>query len=117
MRVRLLAERAREMSGWLRPDRSYLVLEVEPSPPGSTSYRLESENASSPALFPAEAFEVVSPRLPSSWIARYWPGSGLQLTPERWTVPGFWEAFFDGEEQAGRLYREERDRMSRELGE
>jgi hypothetical protein len=89
----------KSVAPWLHAGKVYDVLSVE----GRGKYRIESEQSGTPALFDSAIFEVVDGSRPSNWVAY-----GENLLPERWAARGFWEAFFDGEPEALRIYREER---------
>ena len=78
-----------------------------------------------PAQVPADEFEIVSNRLPSSWRIRI-SGSRLVLAPSAWLQEGFWEAIFDETDQtvwARDVYDRElavilaEDRAARDAGE
>lgn len=57
-----------------------------------------------PALFGASQFEVVSDAIPSAWRVRRVGDSLLLLEPEAWLTPGFWEAYFNLDPEAERIF-------------
>lgn len=89
-------------------DREYLVLAIDVEPGRHVWLRIESEAGGTPALFDAEMFLTTSSELPSSWRARVGEGGSLQLAPEPWLRPGFWEEFFDRAPEAVEIYEKER---------
>jgi hypothetical protein len=98
--IKLLDSRSRpvERSAWATVGSVYHVLGILVEPT-QTRLRLVGEEET-PALFEPEMFEVVSPRIPPSWVVTS-PRSGcLSLEPEAWSAVGFWERFFDGEPEA-----------------
>lgn len=60
------------------------------------------------ALFRWEEFEVVSSRVPPTWIIYSGPKSTVELLPEPWTRPRFWERYYDGDPDAVRILEETR---------
>jgi hypothetical protein len=104
--------------GWLKAEKQYLVLSVETTGTGASdnSYRIESEDINTPALFEADLFRLVDPRLPSCWIAVRQEGAPLQLMPASWAEGDYWKRFFDGEPAARREYMDATRKMVEELG-
>jgi hypothetical protein len=104
--------------GWLKAQKQYLVLSVEAAGTGASRnfYRIESEDNNTPALFEADLFRLVDPRLPSCWIAVQQEGVSLQLMPASWAGDDYWERFFDGEPAARRKYEDAMRDMLTELG-
>ena len=62
------------------------------------------------ALFKWEQFEVVSSRIPPTWVIFTGPQSTIELTPEPWTLPSFWVRYYDKEPDAVRVFEEEREK-------
>jgi hypothetical protein len=92
-------------SPWLTLGREYVVLSVLADTKGDVMYRLISDDQLTPALFDAAQFEVVSSTLATSWCIRVPAEGGLELAPAAWLTPGFWESYFDGEEEALTAFR------------
>jgi hypothetical protein len=91
---------------WLEPGEIYTVLCVEAGKDG-VRYRISSAFPPfTPALHPAEFFEVISAKMPDSWVVDV-AGSFLDLSPQAWTESGFWERFFDNDPEAVRLFEVE----------
>jgi hypothetical protein len=95
-----------ERSSWLKVGGIYHVLRVQIEP-SRTMFHLVGEERT-PALFQPELFEVVSARLPETWVAASSRPGFLDLAPLSWTVPGFWESFYDGDPDAIACFNEER---------
>lgn len=106
MKVRLLdgAAPTSNVGGWLKPNIDYVVLAIE-CLGGAPSYRIAAANGT-PALFEPSLFEIVDASVDPDWIVRHSDGGSTELIPARWSEPGFWESFFDGEEHAVVLYKE-----------
>jgi len=95
---------------WLQPGNNYTVLAIESGGRGRPEYRIATEIQGTPALFDARLFDIVDARLPSNWIATA-HGEHLEFQPAAWTTAGFWERFFDGDEDARRIYHEEIEKI------
>jgi hypothetical protein len=111
MRVRCIQtptseiESAESRSPWLTLGREYVVLSVLADTNGQVLYRLISDDQRTPALFAATQFKVISSGIPSCWRIRIPIEGGLELAPEAWLSPGFWESYFDGDEEAETAFR------------
>ncbi len=108
MRVRLRsaqeAKRA-DVRGWLRPDEDYAVLAIEHLPERVVAYRIATRQGT-PALFEASLFAITDPRADEAWVVQYNDAGDVELVPEPWSAPGFWEDFFDGNPGAVARYHE-----------
>ena len=91
--------------GWLRADEDYLVLAIEVASDGNVLFRIASLQGT-PALFEASLFKITDPRVDEAWIVKYDDSGEIELVPELWSTPGFWEDFFDGKPTAVALYHE-----------
>ena len=109
LRNQLPQSRAAALVGWLKPDKEYVVLEIENN--GCMEYRIESEDSGQPVLFEIELFDIVDATHPRTWVESSVAG---EFSPAAWQVPGFWEDYFDGEPTARDSYRCERDQIYRE---
>jgi len=98
-----------DKAGWLDRRSVYTVLAVETTGENEILLRIESENAQTPALFPAKEFELLDDSIPSIWTISIEPSGTLDLRPVSWRRPGFWEDFFDGDMTARQLYEQARD--------
>lgn len=89
-----------ETSTWLTVGRIYDVLEVYAYPGGQVELRIESDDQQTPALFDSSCFVTVDETMSKSWAARIGDSGALLLGPREWSLPGFWESFFDGSDEA-----------------
>ena len=98
-------------SSWLTIGKVYDVLTIEFERQGQWLIRLIGDGKSGVALFPIDSFDVVSSKVPPSWIASWNSNGFFQLAPEKWTQPEFWEQFYDREPAALSLFDEELARL------
>jgi hypothetical protein len=75
---------------------------------GRAQVRLIGKEPNTPALFDLQQFEIVSPKLPTSWIIVSYSEGSYTLTPASWAERKFWEMYFDREPKAVQLFEEER---------
>lgn len=96
-------------SAWAKVGSVYhvLALWIEPE---RTRLRLIGEEPT-PALFEPAMFEVVSSVIPPNWVVVSPEPGYLSLAPLTWSVPRFWERFFDGDPDAVANFEAERDRI------
>lgn len=87
--------------GALTVGREYEVLGIE-----CDSYRL-LDDAGEPVLFDPKCFEVVEPQEPVFWISRVGDEGERYAYPPGWGVPGFFEAWHDGDEVVRRVFAEQ----------
>ena len=108
--VKLLDARGepQEKSPWLTIGKIYVVLAVELSLTGRWMFRVVSDGANGVALFPLDSFEIVTANLPPNWIISWKSNGFFQIAPETWMEAGFWERFYDRDEQAATLFERER---------
>ena len=100
-----------ERDSWLTLGQTYLVLEISVEKKRWMSYRLMSNNNSTPAIFDAQQFEVVSNKIPDEWCFDFVSPNYVGITPKAWIHDGFWEDYFNGEPEAEKIFRETRDRL------
>jgi len=86
-------------SAWLTEGRTYHVLAIEIEPT-RTRFRLVGDQSETPALFEPELFEVVSGMIPSNWVISSHRSGYVDIGPEAWGCPGFWEDYFDRKPQS-----------------
>lgn len=102
-------------SSWLSIGNEYLVSEVSMRPEREILYRLQGDtNKELPAIYDARQFEVVTNTIPSNWIVIQECDGIITFTPANWSIPGFWENFFDGDQNAIESYRKELNIISNE---
>ncbi|MCD9141798.1 hypothetical protein [Streptomyces albireticuli] len=98
----------------LRGGEEYAVLEMYAKFGGRNYYRIDPMDGSAPALFDTRGFSVISPSVSRLWVAGSSDEGSLFLRPEEWAAPGFWEAYFDGEDWAEEGYVSLRDALVNE---
>src|SRR4051794_10556225 len=102
--------------------REYPVLGIRGSPERGVEYsilRAEVYPALGPVLLTSEMFEIVSPAIPASWVARDPYGSGKLITfqPRAWAdEPGFFARKVDGDGSLIPTFVREVERMYAEEG-
>jgi hypothetical protein len=114
--VRIIDEktgRIQERSPWLTVGKVYHALSVFLDERKTLLVRMVGDDGVTPALYGLDQFEVVSPKISSSWVID-WHDGVFQLAPARWLTPGFWERYFDGEREALLMFDEERRRSEEE---
>jgi hypothetical protein len=92
-----------EMGGspWLTVGREYAVLEITAYPGREILFRILGDDAQSgPGVWDSRLFRSVSTGLPATWTAAVDEEGVLTIGPEKWRRDGFWEAYFDRDEQA-----------------
>jgi hypothetical protein len=108
MRVRLRSSQEAEkpdVHSWLRPGEDYAVLAIEHLPGGVPAYRIASRQGT-PALFEASLFSIIDPHVDEGWVVQYNESGEINLVPEAWNLPGFWEDYFEGKPDAVGRYQE-----------
>ena len=108
--IKIINEQSGEIlpaTSWLTVGKTYPVLAVFVAANGLPKYRLLGDDEVTPALHTANQFEILSGILPSIWRAHSVPNRYFELAPTSWIVPGFWEAFFDGNPDAVRVFHED----------
>jgi hypothetical protein len=93
--------------GWLTVSREYEVLCLFIDASRGILLRLMSDNKTTPALFSAKLFEITEPTIPHNWIVTKGKLGDYSLGPKAWSDVGFWERFFDGEDEAVVIFREQ----------
>jgi hypothetical protein len=88
-------------------DREYPVLSVTVVPERGASLHIPSADGT-PAIWDAAMFVTVDGTIPGNWIARVSEGGIVELGPEAWLEPGFWERYFDREPDAEKVFETEK---------
>jgi len=97
---------------WFTVGKEYLVLEIYLDPANKRSmYRIEADNGVTPVLTTITDFVIVSGDIPSSWVAMQ-TDEMITFGPSAWMQPGFWEAFFDRDDNMGKIYKQEKIKMN-----
>ena len=99
------AGRPEESSVWLKVGGVYHVLGIWIEL-GQVRFRLVGEE-STPALYQPEMFEILSGRIPRTWVASSPSPGCISLEPAAWSHAGFWEKYFDQDPEALATFEEE----------
>src|SRR5690348_15569454 len=101
MKVKYVPPPADNQSNWLKESMEYVVLELLINKAGAF-YRILTENSAGPTLHSSNVFEIVSDKIPSSWVvtAGYAEAFYLIMSPAKWSITGFWEDYFDNKSDA-----------------
>jgi hypothetical protein len=91
-------------ANWLRCGARYTVQAVYFDRQQGVRYRIMSDDAATPALFPATEFTLIDGTMPDSWIAFVHSNGEFELSPPAWVEPGFWARYFDGDAEAIRVF-------------
>lgn len=95
-------------SAWLTVGKIYPILSVLLDAQGRWLLRLPVDSGPDIGLFPLEQFEIVSARLPPSWVATWNKNGVFELTTAAWDEPGYWERYFDGDSNALIIFEREK---------
>lgn len=90
-------------SPWLTVGKVYHVLELVLDGHHRWLVRVITDKES-PALFQLQQFEVVSARLPPSWIVNWTAKGAFALTTAVWTKPSFWESYYERDAEVERVF-------------
>jgi hypothetical protein len=94
-------------SPWLTVGREYVVLEIVARPGRDVLFRVATDQSGSPGLWDSRLFRTVATDMPASWSAALDDNGVVTIGPESWQRVGFWEAYFDGDPEAVRVYEDE----------
>lgn len=89
-----------DVSAWVTVDAEYHVVSVLAEPDRPVQLQIVTDDGRSLAWFESTNFMTVDGAMPESWTARIGEGGVLELGPAAWLVPGFWEAYYDGDPSA-----------------
>lgn len=106
---------AQEVSPWVTVGVSYPVLSVHVHPINGAQIQLLTDDRHTLGWFAIDDFRTVDTSIPKGWVSVLDEGV-LELGPAAWLAPGFWEAYYDGDEAAIEAVRHElRERVSERL--
>jgi len=100
-----------DQSPWCTVGKVYYVLSVLLGSNGKWLLRLIGDGKNGVAMFNLEGFEVVSNRIPNTWIATWDEKGVFALTPSAWNQRGFWEKFYDRDPETVRIFEEEKRKI------
>jgi hypothetical protein len=81
-------------------NREYLVLSILIALRGPAKMRVLADDNRTPILVDVAMFAANSEPIPLSWVATIREGGVVEFGPKAWLEPGFWERYFDGEQDA-----------------
>ncbi len=96
-------------SAWLTVGTVYHVLSVVFDTHSLWWLRLVSDETSDVGVFGLEQFEIVSARVPATWIVSWSSGGAFELSPAAWLAQGFWERYFEHDDVARDIFERERN--------
>ena len=100
-----------ESSPWLTLDATYTVTSIGAEPSGRLVVQVITDHRGQLGWFESSAFLTVDATIPENWVARVGESGHLDLCPEAWLAPGFWEAYYDGDAAAAQSVEAELRRM------
>jgi hypothetical protein len=111
--TKLLDTRGNELdrSAWLTIGKVYHVLSVVLDVHGRWLLRLMGDSEPGVGFFSLHQFEIVSQRIPPSWIVTWNEVGVFELTPEAWSASEFWDRFFEHDPEAQRTFKDEMQRI------
>ena len=89
-----------ESSPWVTLGAEYFVVSLLADPSGRVQLHIVADDGRSLAWFDSINFMTVDGSLPRNWVASVGERGTLELAPECWLAPGFWEAYYDGDPAA-----------------
>ena len=98
-------------SDWLTVGKVYHVLGVIQDTDRKWKFLLIGDGPNGAALFWLEEFEIVSSKIPESWIIAWGKDGFFELTPEAWRQPRFWERYYDKDPETIRVFEQEKKKI------
>jgi hypothetical protein len=98
-------------SPWLTIGKIYHVLAIELDFHNRWLLRLVGDCEPGVGLFPLTQFEVVSARVPDTWVVSWNNAGQFNLSPATWMTPNFWDRYFDHDVDANRAFSFEMSRI------
>lgn len=114
MKIRLKNDvdvQAEKLQGWLSHGMTYAVLSVEQYSSDEIGFRVVSEDNGQPVLFRAALFDVIDNKVPKCWRVLSVRTSAIDLGPEEFGRPSFWEKCFDRDPIALDDYRRAKEQV------
>jgi hypothetical protein len=102
-----LGDPSRDGGAWLTLGREYLVLSILAVPGNGIRFRIVADNGRTPILEDSSLFRASNVALPISWVASVSADGVLEIGPARWLTRGYWERYFDRDEEAVAIFEEE----------
>jgi hypothetical protein len=108
-----------EQSPWLKKGKEYLVLAMAWSSKFGMQIYIQTEEYNEPRFIDLDGFEIVSQKIPSSWITttqQFGDQTLVFMFPKSWTSDSFFEEIDDEKSEAVKLFNKEVEQMYREEG-
>lgn len=106
-----------DQSPWLKKSKEYIVFAMEWSSKFGMMVLLTTEQYDEPRFVPLDGFEVVSQKIPASWVTttqQYGDQKLVYMLPESWNYESFFEDIEDEKPKAVALFNKEVEQMYRE---
>jgi hypothetical protein len=87
-------------SPWVHIGGEYTVLGISAVPDSKVRIQIITDDGAEdpgPGWFDLEGFITVDSAVPTTWRAVIDEHGVLDIEPEAWATPGFWEDYFDGD--------------------
>jgi hypothetical protein len=108
-----------DKSPWLTKDKEYLVLAMSWSSKFGMDVCIQTEQYNEPAFIRLEGFEIVSQKIPSSWVTttqQFGDQTLVYMLPKSWNYETFFEEIEDEKSEAVALFNKEVEQICREEG-
>lgn len=106
-------------SPWLKKNKEYLVLAMSWSSKFGMEVCIQTEQYNEPTFVRLEGFEIVSQKIPSSWITvtqQFGDQILVQMLPKTWNYETFFEELEDEKSEAVKLFNKEVEQIYSEEG-
>lgn len=87
-----------KITPWLTIGKEYIVLGLEVralSVENRLYLSIQSDDGPNPVLFEADQFVTVSNKIPSNWVASLDEFGNMNIEPQKWLRPGFWDDYYN----------------------
>lgn len=106
-----------DQSPWLKKGKEYLVLAMAWSSKFGMQIYIQTEQYNEPRFIDLDGFEIVSQKIPSSWITttqQFGDQTLVFMFPKSWAYDSFFEEVDDEKPEAVKLFNKEVEQMYRE---
>jgi hypothetical protein len=87
-------------SPWLTEQAEYVVVSLLAEPDGGVQLHLVTDDPMSLGWFDSRNFKTVEASVPRSWAVTVSEEGVVEFAPASWLIPGFWEAYYEGDSSA-----------------
>ncbi len=99
-------ENKKNYVNWITEGKDYHVLSIFCDKRSIFFYRIIGDDGITPALYESSLFIPISSKIPCNWIIDL-DEDVFQLSPASWLTSGFWEQYFDGDQEARKIFSKE----------